>query len=91
MLFIVGITLPRVVALHLPVSEHIAWGCLLGLLQVYYNVYFVCSVSEIANVLPEGVFCCFTRTTLFTTMFTIIVFIEKHVYTKFCLDWLLCQ
>ena len=35
----------------------------------------------------------FTRTTSFTTMFTVIncgVFIEKHVYTKFRLDWRLC-
>ena len=29
-------------------------------------------VFTIANVLPEGVYCCFTRTTLFTTMFTVI-------------------
>ena len=44
---------------------------------------FVCSelevgitspvVSEIAKVLPEAIYCCFTRTTLFTTMFTIII------------------
>ena len=27
-------------------------------------------VSEIANVLPEGVYCCFTRAALFSTMFT---------------------
>ena len=25
------------------------------------------------NVLPDGVYCCFTRTTLFTTMFTVII------------------
>ena len=30
-------------------------------------------VSERANVLPEAVYCCFTRTTLFTTMFTIMI------------------
>ena len=30
-------------------------------------------VSEIANVLPEAVYCCFTRTTLFTTMFTVMI------------------
>ena len=30
-------------------------------------------VSEIANVLPEAVYCCFTRTALFTTMFTVII------------------
>ena len=41
-------------------------------------------VSEIANVLPEAVYCCFT---LFTVM--IMVFIEKYVYTKFRPDWLL--
>ena len=45
-------------------------------------------VTEIANTLPEGVY--FTRITLFTTMFIIIVFgvfIEKHVNTKLSLDW----
>ena len=49
-------------------------------------------VSEI--VLPEAVYCCLTRTTLFTTMFTVYycgVFIEKYVCTKFHLNWLLCQ
>ena len=30
-------------------------------------------VSEIANVLPEAVYCCFTRTTLFTTIFTVMI------------------
>ena len=30
-------------------------------------------VSEIANVLPEAVYCCFTRTTLLTTMFTVML------------------
>ena len=30
-------------------------------------------VSEIANVLPEAVYCCFTRTTLFTTMLTVTI------------------
>ena len=30
-------------------------------------------MSEIANVLPEAVYCCFTRTTLFTTMFTVMI------------------
>ena len=29
-------------------------------------------VSEIANVLPEAVYCCFTRT---TTMFTVMIFV----------------
>ena len=29
----------------------------------------------VANVLPEDVYCCFTRATLFTTMFTIIVLV----------------
>ena len=36
--------------------------------------------------LPEAVYCCLTRTTLFTTMFTMYycgVFIEKYVCTKF--------
>ena len=27
----------------------------------------------VSNVLPEAVYCCFTRTTLFTTMFTVII------------------
>ena len=34
-------------------------------------------VSEIANVLPEAVYCCFTRTTLFTTMFTGIIVVRS--------------
>ena len=25
------------------------------------------------HILPEGVYCCFTRTTLFTTMLTVII------------------
>ena len=29
-------------------------------------------LSEIANILPETIYCCFTRTTLFTNMFTVI-------------------
>ena len=38
---------------------------------------------------PEAVYSCFTRTTLFTTMFTVIfVVCEKYVCTKFCIDWL---
>ena len=45
-------------------------------------------VSEIANVLPEAVYCCLTRTTLFTTCG---VFIEKYGCTNFHLTWLLCQ
>ena len=39
-----------------------------------------CCVSELhghlcpyRNVWPEAVYCCFTRTTLFTTMFTVII------------------
>ena len=42
----------------------------------YHFAKFRCSthlVSEIANVLPEDVYCCFTRTTLFTTMFTVLI------------------
>ena len=30
-------------------------------------------VSEIANILPEVVYCCFTRATLFTTIFYLCV------------------
>ena len=33
-------------------------------------------VSEIANVLPEAVYCCFTRTTLFTIMFTVMIVVR---------------
>ena len=33
-------------------------------------------VSEIANVLPEAVYCCFTRTALFTTMFTVMIVVS---------------
>ena len=35
-------------------------------------------VSEIANVLPEAVYCCFTTTTcrLFTTMFTVMIVVR---------------
>ena len=45
---------------------------------------FVCLhllVSEIANVLPEGVYSCFTRTTVYCDYFGAL-----HVYTKFHLD-----
>ena len=31
----------------------------------------------------------FIRTTLFTTLFTMIIFVEMHLYTRFHLDWLL--
>ena len=30
-------------------------------------------ICPYCNVLPEAVYCCFTRTTLFTTMFTVII------------------
>ena len=30
-------------------------------------------VSEILNILPKAVYCCFTRSTLFTTMLTVII------------------
>ena len=46
-------------------------------------------------ILREIVYCCFTRTTLFTRMFTIIILVCSLkticIYTKFCLDWLLCK
>ena len=32
-------------------------------------------VSEIANVLPVGVYCCFTGTSSFTIMFTVIILV----------------
>ena len=44
-------------------------------------------VSEIANVLPEPVYCCFTRTIFNVYCYDCGVFID--VYTKFRLDWLL--
>ena len=41
-----------------------------------------CCMSELhghlclyRNVLPEAIYCCFTRTTLFTTMFTVIILV----------------
>ena len=50
------------------------------------------SLSEI--VLPEGVYCCFTRTTLFTTMFTMIILvyllkclcIPSFIFIDFCVS-----
>ena len=42
---------------------------LLSLHQVLL-LYIYLLVSEMANELPEVVYCCFTRTTLLTTMFT---------------------
>ena len=50
----------------------------------------------IDEVLPEGVCCCFTGTTLFTTMFTILVcsLNSMIVYTKSiggCVSKLLCS
>ena len=51
---------------------------------------------QIAKCIAGAVCCCFLfiKTTLFTTMFAITIFgvvIEKHVYTKFCHDLLLCE
>ena len=51
----------------------------------YHFSKFHCSklpVSEIAKV----VYCCFTITTLFTTIFTVSMLIEKQAYNKFCLE-----
>ena len=42
------------------------------------------------NIWPEAVYCCFTRTTLFITMFTMIVVVCSMKYT-FRLDWLMCE
>ena len=36
-------------------------------------VFLHLPVSGIVNAMPEHVYCCFTRTTLFTTMFTVII------------------
>ena len=54
----------------------VAFSILLG-----FTHYPVLS-RERANVLPEAVYCCFTRTTLFTTMFTtlIVVCSSKSMY-----------
>ena len=30
-------------------------------------------ICRYCNVLPEAVYCCFTRTTLFTTMFPVVI------------------
>ena len=50
---------------------------------------FVCLHLQVSvNVLPGGVYCCFTRTTLHNYCG---VFIDKHMYTKFHFDWKLCQ
>ena len=60
-----------------------------------------CCVSELhghlcayRNVWPEAVYCCFTRTTLFTTMFTFIIVVCSNTSTcipGLILDWLLCD
>ena len=39
---------------------------------IYHFTKFRLSTSSSYSVLPEGVYCCFTRTTLFSTMFTIV-------------------
>ena len=43
------------------------------------------------NVLPEAVYCLFTRTTLFTTMFTVIIVVRSLKSMCIRLDWLLCE
>ena len=54
--------------------------CLLNYLHVcmirvrdWYHITKFCysTLSGFCNVLPEAVYCCFTRTTLFTAMFTV--------------------
>ena len=66
----------------------------------YHFTKFRCStlpVSEI--VLPEGVYCCFTGTALYTTMSTMITLvcslnsmcIPSFVLTKCCVRELLCS
>ena len=37
------------------------------------------------NVLPEAIYCCFTRTTLFTTMFTVIIVVKSMCIPSFFL------
>ena len=62
--------------------------CLLKSMCIPSFVLIGCCMSKLhghlcpyRNVLPEAVYCCFTRTTLFTTMFTVIivVFLLKRI------------
>ena len=74
--------LPSFFTLHFPVFEmvvvlHCLPNCLS--LEIWVSItsqIFVAlnlPVSEIVHILPEAVYCCFTRTTLFTTIFTVIL------------------
>ena len=51
--------------------------CMIRVRGFYHVTKFRCSTPfwflRYLNVLPEAVYCCFTRTTLFTTMFTAII------------------
>ena len=42
-----------------------------------YSPSFVCLHLLVSEILPEVVYCCFTRTTLFTTMFTVIIVVRS--------------
>ena len=54
-------------------------GCYISCHQVslLYTFWFLREL----NVLPEAVYCCFTRTTLFTTMFTVMCSL-KNMYIQ---------
>ena len=67
------------------VAKCIARGLFTKLFTCFYNQsYRLLSCQQVSllytfwflrwlNVLPEAVYCCFTRTTLFTTMFTAVI------------------
>ena len=54
--------------------------CMIRVRGWYHIITVHLLVSEIANVLPEAVYCCCTRTTLFTTMFTVMIVVCVCVY-----------
>ena len=62
-----------------------------------YRVYHITKYLNllVSEILPEGVYCCFTKTTLFTTMFTMVICVyllkSMTVYTTVYLNWLLYQ
>ena len=66
-----GLRLFIVVLQELHCLLHVCIIRVRGWYHIFVTLHLL--VSEIANVLPEAVYCCFTRTTLFTTMFTAII------------------
>ena len=62
--------------------------CMLVSSGSYHFSKFCCSI-QFLNVLPEGVYCCFTRTTSITTMFIMIVkcmCIPSFILIGFCIS-----